>query len=81
MLGKPQGPLLFSSVVDVVAGAPGSAPCCVLGVVLLAPWLALADVDGPALVAAAAWAPPFVSDAAAVPAPPSSHWNALATTP
>ena len=83
LLGKPQGPLLFCSVVGVVvAGTPRSEPCFVPGVVLLAPLLALVDDDGPAVVVvAAAWAPPFVSNAAAVPAPPSSHWNALATTP
>ena len=37
LLGKPQGPLLFCSVVGVVvAGALGSEPCCVPGVVPLA---------------------------------------------
>lgn len=71
LLGKPQGPLLLCSVVGAL-----------VAVALLAPFLALVDVDGPVVVVvAAAWAPPFVSNAAAVPAPPSSHGNALATTP
>ena len=83
LLGKPQGPLLFCSVVGVVVvGAPRSEACFVPGVVLLAPLLALVDVDGPVVaVAAASWAPPFVSNAVAVPALPSSQWNALATVP
>ena len=83
LLGNPQGPLLFSSAVGVVVvvGASGSNPCFVPGAVLLGSLLALVDVDGPVFVAAAAWAPPFVSTAAAVPAPPSSQWKALATTP
>ena len=82
MLGKPQGPLLFPSVIGVVAaGTPGLGPCSVPGAVLLGSLLAPVDVDGLVVVVAAAWAPPFVSNAAAVPAPPSSQWKALATTP
>ena len=83
LLGKPQGPLLFSSAVGVIAvvGASASKPCFVPGAALLGSLLALFDVGGPVVVAAAAWAPPFVSVAAAVPAPPSSQWKALATTP
>ena len=55
LLGKPQGPLLFCSVVGVVvADAPRSEPCFVSGVVLLGPLLALVDVDGPVFAVAAA---------------------------
>ena len=66
----------------VIAGAPNSEACFGPGVVLLAPLLALVDVDGPVVaVAAATWAPSFVSNAAAVQTLPSSQWNALATVP
>ena len=76
LLGKPQGPLLFCSMVGVVvAGAPRPEACFVPGVVLLAPLLALVEADGPvfAVATAAAWPCPFCSDTTAVAAPPSSH--------
>ena len=82
--GKPQGPLFVSSVVGVlVAGAPEPEPCFVPEVIALSPILVLVVIDGPVavVVAAAAWLLPVCSDTAAVAAPPSSHWQALATTP
>ena len=79
MLGKPQGPLLFSP------GAVGGVASDSFnrGVEVFAPLPV--DIDGSffvAVLAAAASVGSVVGcDAAAAGAPPSSHGKALATTP
>ena len=79
LLGKPQGPLLFSP--EAVVGFPSDS--FTWGVEVFSPLPV--DINGPSFVvmlAAAASVGSVVGcDAAAAPAPPSSHWNALATTP
>ncbi len=79
LLGKPQGPLLFSP--EAVVGFPSDSFTWGVGVFAPLP----VDINGPfsvvVLAAAASVGSVVGCDAAAAPAPPSSHWKALATTP
>ena len=79
LLGKPQGPLVLSP--EAVVGFPSDS--LTWGVVVFAPLPV--DINGPffvvVLAAAASVGSVVGCDAAAAPAPPSSHWKALATVP